>query len=323
MLYTSGSTGKPKAVALSEENILSNIQGSIDAMRFTHDEVMLAILPLFHSYGLTVTLLLPLTLGARVVMEKFAPRTVLATIEKQRVTALIAVPSQYRLLAKDPSPADVSSLKYCIAGAERLPDSVGDEFAARFGKTILQGYGCTETSPVVAINPPWANRRGTVGPGLPNIRVTIRRVAEGEYWTELPAGEEGEICVEGPSVMLEYHNNPDATAAKIQRGVLRTGDRGSLDKDGYLHIAGRADDMLKVAGEKVYPAEVEQAIEQVAGVEEAAVVGVRDEARRFLRRAREAAYRLAMRRSLLKQAHGLEEAENERFLLQPLAQLGC
>jgi len=276
LLYTSGSTGKPKAVALSEENIISNIQGCIDAMKFTSDEVMLAILPLFHSYGLTVTLLLPLRLGGCVVLEKFAPRAVLAAIEKHRATALIAVPSQYRLLAKDPAPVDVSSLKYCIAGAERLPAQVAADFEARFAKAILEGYGCTETSPVVAINPPWANHKGSVGPGLPNIRVSIR-----EDWQEVPAGSEGEVCVEGPSVMLGYHNQPEATATKIRNGVLRTGDRGFLDGDGYLHIAGRADDMLKVAGEKIYPAEVEHAIEQVAGVEEAAVIGVPDEARGY------------------------------------------
>lgn len=275
-LYTSGSTGKPKTVALSEENILTNVQGCIEAMKFTHDEVMLAILPLFHSYGLTVTLLLPLRLGGKVVIEKFSPRAVLSAIEKHRVTALIAVPSQYRLLAKDPMPVDVSSLKYCIAGAERLPELVASEFEKRFGKAILQGYGCTETSPVVAINPPWANRGVSVGPPLPNIRVSIR-----EDWVEVPVGEQGEICVEGPSVMLAYLNQPEATAQKIRNGVLRTGDRGFLDSDGYLHVAGRADDMLKVAGEKIYPAEVEHAIEQVEGVEEAAVLGVPDEVRGY------------------------------------------
>lgn len=274
LLYTSGSTGKPKAVALSEENILSNIQGCIDAMKFTPQEVMLAILPLFHSYGLTVTLLLPLTLGARAVLEKFSPRSVLAAIEKHRVTALIAVPSQYRLLAKDPTPADVRSLRYCIAGAERLPEVVAEDFEKRFDKPILEGYGCTEASPVIAINPPWANHKGSVGPALPNIRVSIR-----EDWEEVPQGAQGEICVAGPSVMLGYHRQPEATAAKIRRGVLRTGDRGFLDAQGYLRVAGRADDMLKVAGEKIYPAEVEQAIEQAAGVEEAAVIGVPDETR--------------------------------------------
>jgi long-chain acyl-CoA synthetase len=275
LLYTSGSTGRPKAVALSDENILANIQGSVDAAGFVPDDVMLAILPLFHSYGLTVTLLLPLVLGARVVMlERFAPRSVLAAIEEHRVTAVVAVPTQYRLLAKDPTPCDASSLRLCIAGAERLAESVSTEFAARFGKQILQGYGATEASPVVALNPPWANRPGAVGKPLPNIRVTVRN-AQGPVAT----GELGEVCVEGPSVMLGYFNRPEATAEKIPGGVLRTGDLGWLDADGYLFLAGRSDDLIKVAGEKIYPAEVERAIEQIEGVEEVAVVGVPDATR--------------------------------------------
>lgn len=272
LLYTSGSTGRPKAVALSDQNILANIQGSVEAAGFVPDDVMLAILPLFHSYGLTVTLLLPLVLGAKVVMlERFTPRSVLAAIEEQRVTAVVAVPTQYRLLAKDPSPCDASSLRLCIAGAERLAESVSAEFAARFGKEILQGYGATEASPVISLNPPWANRAGAVGKPLPNIRVTVRN-AEGP----VAADELGEVCVEGPSVMLGYFNRPQATAEKIPGGVLRTGDLGWLDADGYLFLAGRSDDLIKVAGEKIYPAEVERAIEQIEGVEEVAVIGVPD-----------------------------------------------
>jgi len=275
LLYTSGSTGMPKAVALSDRNILANIEGCRQAAGFVDDDVILAILPLFHSYGLTMTLLLPLVLGAKAVMqERFTPRGALAAIEEHRVTALVAIPTQYRLMAKDPAPADVGSLRLCIAGAERLAESISEQFAARFSKTILQGYGATEASPVVSINPPAANRPGAAGKPLPNIRVTIRNQAG-----PVAAGELGEVCVEGPSVMLGYFNRPEATAEKVPGGVLRTGDQGWLDADGYLFLSGRADDLIKVAGEKIYPAEVEKAIEQIAGVEEVAVVGVPDAAR--------------------------------------------
>lgn len=275
LLYTSGSTGRPKAVALSDENILSNIEGSVRAVGFSDQDVMLAILPLFHAYGLTVTLLLPLVLGAKSVMaERFVPRSVLAAIERHGVTGLVAVPTQYRLLAKDPTPTDTSSLRLCIAGAERLSDSAAIEFEARFGKPILQGYGATEAAPVVSINPPAANRLGAVGKPLPNLRVTVRN---GER--VLGPGEQGEVCVEGPNVMLGYFNRAEATAGKIVGGVLRTGDQGWLDADGYLHLAGRADDLIKVAGEKIYPTEVEQAIEQIDGVDEVSVLGVPDVAR--------------------------------------------
>jgi len=273
LLYTSGTTGRPKTVALSDRNILSNIEGSCLAAGFTQDEVMLAILPLFHSYGLTVTLLLPLILGGTVVLQdRFVPRRVLQTIEEHRVTALVAVPSQYRLLVKEPAQIDASSLRLCIAGAERLSEKIAADFEARFGCPILQGYGATEASPVISLNPPHASRPHTVGKPLPNLRVTIR-----EDGRQLPPGEIGEIWAQGPSVMLGYYENPEATAEKISNGALRTGDRGFLDEDGYLHVAGRADDLIKIAGEKIYPAEVEQALEKVEGVEEAAVLGLPDE----------------------------------------------
>jgi long-chain acyl-CoA synthetase len=274
LLYTSGTTGRPKAVALSEENILANIEGLKLATGYDESQVMLAVLPLFHAYGLTVTTLLPLTTGAQVVVpERFNPRQVLQLIEKHRVSCLIAVPGQYRVLIKDPTPIDASSLWLCIAGAERLPESVAEEFQERFGHRLVQGYGTTELSPVVSFSPPEDNALGSVGRPLPNITVTIR----GENDEVLPAGEIGEVCVAGPSVMLGYLGDPEATAKKIRNGEMRTSDKGYLDKDGYLFLVGRADDLVKVSGEKVYPSEVENALETIDGVEEAAVIAFPDE----------------------------------------------
>ena len=273
LLYTSGTTGRPKAVALSDQNILSNAEGCRQAAGFGSDEVMLAILPLFHAYGLTVTLTLPLMLGGSVVLqERFVPRTVLQAIERHRVTSLVAVPSQYRLLAKEPAQADTASLWLCVAGAERLSEQVARDFEARFDLPLFQGYGATEAAPVISMNSPLWYRPGTVGRPLPNLRDRLQ-----EDGRELPVGETGEIWVEGPNVMLGYHNRPEATAEKLVDATLRTGDRGFLDADSYLHLAGRADDLIKVAGEKIYPAEVEHALEQIDGVEEVAVVGVPDE----------------------------------------------
>ena len=281
LLYTSGTTGRPKAVALSDQNILTNADGCRVSAGFGNDEVMLAILPLFHAYGLTVTLMLPLMTGGTVVLlDRFAPRTVLQTIEQQRITVMVAVPSQYRLLAKEPTAADTKSLWLCISGAERLSEIAAHDFEARFKEPILQGYGATEAAPVISMNAPTAHRAHTVGKPLPEVRVTLR-----EDGRSVPAGEIGEISVEGPNVMLGYHNQPQATAEKIVNGVLRTGDRGFFDADGFLHIAGRADDLLKVAGEKIYPSEVENALEKIEGVEEAAVVGVPDEKHGTLLRA--------------------------------------
>jgi long-chain acyl-CoA synthetase len=274
LLYTSGTTGRPKTVALSEQNILSNIEAMREATGFDDRQTMLAILPLFHAYGLTVTMLLPLTTGSRVViLDRFVPRTVLQTIERERITCLVAVPSQYRLLAMDPTPCDAGSLWLCIAGAERLPDTTEREFTARFGHPVLPGYGATELSPVVSLNPPKMNRPASVGKPMPNLKVTVRGDDEGIC----PIGEIGEVCVEGPSVMLGYFGDAEATARKIRDGVLHTGDKGFMDRDGFLYLSGRADEMVKISGEKVYPVEVENALERIEGVEEVAVVALPDQ----------------------------------------------
>jgi long-chain acyl-CoA synthetase len=274
LLYTSGTTGRPKAVALSEENILANMDGCKLATGFDEKQVMLAVLPLFHAYGLTVTTVLPVTTGASVVVpERFIPRQILQLIEKHRVSCLIAVPGQYRVLVKEPSQIDARSFWLCIAGAERLPERLAEEFQKRFNYPLVQGYGTTELSPVVSFSPPNDNPLGSVGRPLPNIEVTIRD----ENDQLLPVGEIGEICVSGPSVMLGYLNDPVATAQKIRDGMLHTRDKGYLDKDGYLYLVGRADDLVKVSGEKVYPSEVENALETIDGVEESAVIAFPDE----------------------------------------------
>ena len=274
LLYTSGTTGRPKTVALSETNILSNIEGLRAATGFDDRQVMLAILPLFHAYGLTVTILLPLTAGSRVViLDRFVPRTVLQTIERERITTLVAVPSHYRLLAMDSTECDPSSLWLCIAGAERLPDTTEREFTARFRHPVLPGYGATEVSPVISLNIPETNRPASVGKPLPNLKVTIRDDNE----TICPLGEIGEVCVEGPSVMLGYFGDPEGTARKIRNGIFHTGDKGFFDREGYLYLSGRADEMVKISGVKVYPVEIENALEQIDGVEEVAVVALVDQ----------------------------------------------
>lgn len=273
LLYTSGTTGRPKVVALSDQNILANIEGCCRGVGFGETDVILAALPLFHAFGLTVTSLLPLTLGAMsVLLERFTPRGVLRAVEQHRVSCMVGVPSMYRLMAKEPASVDVSSLRLCISGAERLPDAVAADFQTRIGPMIHQGYGATEASPVIACNAPHAHRAGTVGRPLPNLKVVVRQDGK-----PMPPGQSGEVCVAGPSVMLGYYNRPEATAEKMVAGELRTGDLGVLDSDGFLHISGRADDLIKVAGEKIYPAEIERVLEQLPGVEEVAVVGVPDE----------------------------------------------
>jgi long-chain acyl-CoA synthetase len=274
LLYTSGTTGRPKAVDLSEANIIANIDGLKQATGYDQSQVMIAALPLFHAYGLTVTTLLPVTTGAQVVVpDRFVPRQILQLIEKHRVTCLIAVPGQYRVLTKDTTVIDASSLWLCIAGAERLPEHIAQQFQQRFGHPLLQGYGTTELSPVVAFSPPEDYCPGSVGRPLPNINLTIR----GEDDQILPVGEIGEVCVSGPTVMLGYVNDAKGTAQKIRNGVLHTSDKGYLNADGFLFLLGRADDLVKVSGERVYPSEVENALETIDGVEECAVIAIPDE----------------------------------------------
>ncbi|MGA3125389.1 MAG: AMP-binding protein [Candidatus Korobacteraceae bacterium] len=274
LLYTSGTTGRPKAVALSEANIIANIDGLKQATGYDQSQVMIAALPLFHAYGLTVTTLLPVTTGAQVVVpDRFVPRQILQLIEKHRVTCLIAVPGQYRVLTKDSTVIDATSLWLCIAGAERLPEHIAQQFQQRFGHPLLQGYGTTELSPVVAFSPPEDYCPGSVGRPLPNIQLTIL----GEDGQILPVGEIGEVCVSGPTVMLGYVNDPQGTAQKIRNGVLHTSDKGYLNADGFLFLLGRADDLVKVSGERVYPSEVENALETIDGVEECAVIAIPDE----------------------------------------------
>ena len=235
---------------------------------------MLAILPLFHAYGLTVTILLPLMTGSTVVIaDRFVPRTVLNLIERHRVTTIVAVPSQYRVLAMDPTPCDASSLWLCIAGAERLPDTTEREFTSRFGHAVLPGYGATELSPVVSLNIPETNRPASVGKPLPGTTVTIRS----DDGAVCPVGEVGEICVEGPNVMLGYLNDPEATAKKIRNCVLYTGDKRFFDADGYLYISGRADAIVETRRREIYPVEIENALERIDGVEEVAVVALPDQ----------------------------------------------
>jgi long-chain acyl-CoA synthetase len=201
------------------------------------------------------------------------PRTVLTTIERHRVTCLVAVPSQYRLLAMDPTPCDATSLWLCISGAERLPETTEREFTERFGHAVLPGYGATEASPVISLNRPETNRPASVGHPLPNLKVSIRS----EDDALCPVGEIGEVCVEGPNIMLGYLSDAEATERKLRNGVLHTGDKGFFDAEGYLYLSGRADEMVKVGGEKVYPVEVENALERIAGVEEVAVITLADQ----------------------------------------------
>jgi len=280
LLYTSGTTGIPKGVLLSDRNLLANAEDARVAGRMQPEERLLAVLPFYHAYGLTVTMLLPLVYGGTcVTCETLNPAKWLELIEKLRVSVLVLTPSLYgallmaRAAAAAGKPVNTDSLRLCISGGEALSATVAAEFERRFGRKILPGYGATETAPVISMNRELAWKPGTVGQPLPSVQCEIRD----EAGRKLAPGEIGELWVKGPNVMLGYHNRPEETAERLREDWYRTGDLGTLDGDNFLSLAGRKDDLIKHHGEKVYPSEIEPILETVDGVEQAVVVGWSDE----------------------------------------------
>jgi long-chain acyl-CoA synthetase len=190
----------------------------------------------------------------------------------------MAVPSMYAAMArlKSVQPDQFSHVKISASGGEPLPDTVYEEVQEKLGLTLIQGYGLTETSPIIAVDLPWAHRRGTVGPPLPGVEVRICDVED----QPVKQGEEGEIQVRGPLVMKGYYNQPDQTASVLDsEGWFHTGDLGQFDEAGYLRITGRMKDLIIVGGDNVYPREVEAVLEQHPAVSEAAVIGMSDGSR--------------------------------------------
>jgi long-chain acyl-CoA synthetase len=277
LLYTSGTTGRPKGVPLTHGNLLSNARtlGTLlSPGQDNPDEVFLGVLPLFHAFGLTVTMLVPLLLGCEVTYSSFAPRRTVALLGERRVTVFSGVPSMYALLVRSKAPAEpMRGLRFAVCGGDALPARVREAYRDRFGRDLLEGYGLTETSAVVAVNMPDRNRPGTVGRPLPGVAVRIA----GEQGAAQPPGTEGEIQVRGPNVMGAYYLRPEETrAAFTPDGWFRTGDLGSLDAEGYLTVSGRIKEVIVRGGEKIMPREVEGVLEQHPNVLEAAVVGEPD-----------------------------------------------
>ncbi len=276
LLYTSGTTGRPKGVILTHQNLASNVKSCQEADKFDQNDNFLCLLPFFHTYAITGTILLPLLSGSKMVLvDRFQPLKVLGLIQEHKISVFLAIPSMYRVLALAEGDFDVSSVRFPISGGEPLPVSVGEAFEKRFGVGIYEGYGQTEAAPVVTLNVPAARKLGTIGRPLPGIDVAI--------WDDqnkvLSAGEVGEIMVRGPNVMKGYHNLPEDTAKTITDGWLHTGDLGRLDNQGFVTITGRKKDLIISAGENIYPREIEEVLAQHPKVKEVAVVGVPDEVR--------------------------------------------
>jgi long-chain acyl-CoA synthetase len=275
-LYTSGTTGRPKGVILTHDNLVANVEACQRAGEFDYRDSFLCLLPFFHTYAITGTLLLPLLNGSKMVLvDRFQATKVLGLIQEHKISVFLAIPSMYRVLAAAEGDFDVSSVRFPISGGEPLPMSVADAFEARFNVPIYEGYGQTEAAPVVTLNTPAVRKAGTIGKALPGVEVAI--------WDDqnrvLPAGDVGEIMVRGRNVMKGYHHLPEETAKTITDGWLHTGDLGRLDEQGFVVITGRKKDLIISAGENIYPREIEEVLAKHPKVKEVAVIGVRDEVR--------------------------------------------
>ncbi|MDD5584592.1 MAG: AMP-binding protein, partial [Candidatus Omnitrophica bacterium] len=280
IVYTSGTTGKPKGACLSHKNLLTNITDCASIIKFSRKDRLICVLPLFHSFASTVCMLLPLYKGATIViMRAVRPfKRIIRTIFKHRITVFVGIPSFYSILGEASFPMMslllarfINPVRLCISGAAALPFEVWQKFEKRFRRPLLQGYGLTEASPVVSLNPLKGRRKPeSIGLALPSVMVKIIDKEE----KEVTIGEIGELLVKGPNVMSRYYDLPGETAKTLRAGWLYTGDLAKIDTDGFIYIMGRIKEMINVRGLNVYPKEIEDLLYKHPAIKEAAVVGV-------------------------------------------------
>jgi acyl-CoA synthetase (AMP-forming)/AMP-acid ligase II len=278
--YSSGTTGLPKGVMLTHRNLVANLSQGTTALLADEGERLIAVLPFFHIYGLVVLMAAALSQGSTLVtMPRFDLEQFLGLLQDQRITQAYVAPPIVLALAKHPlvDKYDLSSLQSVFSGAAPMDASLERACTDRLGCQVMQGWGLTETSPVVTtnFNTPQGSQPGSVGVPLPN---TEMRVVDPATGADVSRGETGELLVRGPQVMKGYLNAPEATAAMLDPdGWLHTGDLGKIDEQGYVYIVDRVKELIKYKGLQVAPAELEAVLLAHPEVADAAVVRFPDE----------------------------------------------
>ena len=295
LLFTSGSSGEPKGVVLSHRNVLGNVMQFGSMLNLGRQDSVMASLPFFHSFGCTVTLWYPMIGGVRAITYP-TPVDVVKNaeiIERYKISLLVTTPTFLRGYLKRAEPKQFASIKLLVTGAEKLPRELAEAFEQKFGKHVLEGYGLTETAPVVSTNlpdPPAnlptdtvqpSSRVGSVGKLLPGQAAQIR---DPETNALMSPHELGMLWLKGPNIFEGYLNEPARTAQVLSDGWFKTGDLGRLDEDGFLYIEGRLSRFSKIAGEMVPHETIEARIIEAFGLRMedervVAVVGVPDQAK--------------------------------------------
>jgi acyl-CoA synthetase (AMP-forming)/AMP-acid ligase II len=275
VLHTSGSTGRPKRVPILHRNITASTRNIVDHYSLTSDDVAMCVMPLFHVHGLVASTLSTLLSGGTVVApNKFNPLSFWRTVRDSGATWYSAVPTIHNLLlsrAGNERPAGSEGLRFIRSCSAALPPEMMAKMEQVFGAPVLEAYGMTEASHQMSSNPqPPADRKpGSVGPGT-GVKISIMDDAG----NHLPAGERGEVVIQGPNVVLGYENNPEANAKSFTNGWFRTGDQGFLDEQGYLMLTGRLKELINRGGEKIGPREIDEVLLSHPAVAEAVAFGV-------------------------------------------------
>jgi acyl-[acyl-carrier-protein]-phospholipid O-acyltransferase/long-chain-fatty-acid--[acyl-carrier-protein] ligase len=262
ILFTSGSERDPRAVQLTHANIGHNIVSIREILYLDEKDVFITNLPYFHVFGLTVNLWIPLIIGGQIITtpNPLDYKIIVEGIKTHKVTLFVATPTFHYGYLQKAQPGDLESIRVLISGADKMPTHIRDEYLKIHKKEVYEGYGTTETSPIVSVNLPGRSKRDSIGKPLPGVKVKITNLETGE---EMPRGEEGKILVKGGLVMKGYYHDVEETSYRLRDGWYDTGDMGMIDEDGFLYHRGRLRRFVKIGGEMVSLVRVEEELNNI------------------------------------------------------------